>query len=457
MEEKGKKLGMLHISMLSIGAAIGTGIFMMLGPSIAHTGRSIVLVCAIDCVLMLLSVWYTLAFSSMFVLPGGTYDMRAMALPPVLSGVSAWFQVAGVFVLAGHSITITEFAAILWPQINEFKSLFAIIVLTVTYLCTIRGSRVLTIIQNLTVYALIGALALFLFFGIPQVDPATFFSNSDGDFWAGGTSGFIAGMSTLCFACSGTSAQAAMGPVTNRPKRNIPLASVVAVIVVAIVYCLMAYVASGVLPFEQIAGQNISATAQVIMPRWGFLVFTVGGGIFAVASTMLAVVAGSKYPIMRVAEDGWIPSAFLKTTKSGYPWVTYLVMYVVGIIPLVSGLDIESIVSNVMIPTMILNVFLNFYCVRLPKLYPEQWKKRGVRFPLPLWNIFSTVGGIVSIFIVCILFTNLNTRGVILCIGELLVLFALTFVSLKKKWVTPERLNTSKQAILEKSLSSDID
>ena len=452
MEEKGKKLGLLNLIGLCVGGGIGTGIFIMMGSGIAYGGRSIVLVCSIGCVYMLLAFWNSLAFGSMFVLPGGDYAARSMVFPPLLTGVSAWFQIASAFVLAGHSLAITQFVEQLWPQVSNFQMPFSVLVLTLGFVCTIRGSRMLTLIENLITVTLLVSLGMFIVFGVPQVDAASFFSNAAGGFWHGGIGGFFTALSVMSFACMGTSAMTSMGPVTKKPKRTIPLASILATLPVAVVYALMAYVASGILPYEQIAGQNISVTAQVIMPTGPYIFFVVGGGIFAVASTMLSVIATFRYPIQRVAEDGWIPSAFIKTTKCGYPWVMYLVLYIVSLIPLVTGLDIEGVVGNVMIPTMVLNAVINFYCIKLPKLYPEQWEKRGIRFPVWLWNILSVAGGVFALMIIYNLFISLDTNAAILCVSELVVVFVLSILSLKKKWVTPELLKERKEATIKKAI-----
>lgn len=453
--EKGKKLGLLNLMGLCIGSAIGTGIFIMMGSGIAYTGRSIVLVCGFGCVYMLLAFWYSLAFGSVFVLPGGDYDIRSVVFPPVLSGISAWFQIANGFVLAGHSLAIAQFAAMLWPQITEYESLFALAVMTVGFLCTIRGSKVLTVIQNIITGTLIIALILFLVYGIPQVSPASYFSNADGEFFHGGFAGFLTALSVMSFACMGTSAMTSMAPVTRNPKRTIPLGSLLATLVVAVIYALIGYVAAGILPYDQIANQNISVTARAIMPSGAYVFFVVGGGIFAVASTMLSVIASLRYPVQRVAEDGWIPSFFLKSTKGGYPWVMYIVLYLVSTIPLLTGLDIEGIVGNVMIPCMFFNAFINFYCLTIPKRYPQQWAKRGIQFPVWLWNIFSICGGVFAILVIYNLFISLDPKAAALCVGEVIVTCVLAVVSLKKKWVTPELLTQRKQSIIEKAIADE--
>lgn len=450
-----QKLGYLNHIGLGVGGAIGTGIFMMLGYGIAYTGRSIVLVCALGCFLMLLAFWYCGALGSMFVLKGGEYTARSMVFPPILSGVSAWAQIASSFVLAGHSLAITQFASMLVPGIAEHQSLFALFVLTLGFLCSIRGSKLLATVQNFIVVALVVALALFVFYGVPKVDLAAFFSNADGGFMVGGIGGFISALSVMSFACMGTSAAISLGTETRNPKRTIPLSSWIVTAIVGIIYAFMAYVAAGILPYEQIAGQNISVTAETIMPQTPYMFFVVGGGIFAISSTLLSCIAIFKNPILSVASDGWIPKVFLKTTKSGYPWVTFAVMYVVSAIPLLTGLDIEGVIGNVMIPTMIMNAFINFYCIKVPDMYPEQWEKRGVRYPRFLWNIFSVIGGTFAIVVIYNTFINMDTKAMTLCIAELAVMFGMSFLTLKKGWVSREKLAASKEAAIKEAIAEE--
>ena len=454
MEENGKKLGLLNHIGLGVGSAIGTGIFIMLGFGIAYTGRSITLVCLAGCFFMLLAFWNSAAFGTMFVLPGGDYGIRSMVFPPLLTGVSAWFQIASAFVLAGHSLAITSFAEMAWPQIKEFETVFALCVLCIGFLCTIRGSKLLTTIQNFVVVALVISLIIFLVYGIPKVNPAEFFSNADGEFMVGGFSGFISAISIMSFACMGTAGAVSMGTVTKNPKKTIPLASFIVTGIVGIVYFFMGYVASGILPYADVAGQNISVTAEVILPHSLFMFFVVGGGIFAISSTLLGVVAILRYPIMKVSEDGWIPKAFLKTTKGGYPYVLYSVLLVVSAIPIITGLDIEGVIGNVMVPTMLMNLYINFYCVKLPKLYPDQWEKRGIRFPVWLWNACSVIGGLFAVVVIYNTIKNLDGKALGLCIAEVVIAFVLAFVTLKTGKVDVNALEEKKQATIAEAMAA---
>lgn len=85
---------------------------------------------------------------------------------------------------------------------------------------------------------------------------------------------------------------------------------------------------------------------------------------------------------------------------------------------ILTGLDVEGIIGNVMVPTMIVNTYINFYCLKIPDLYPKQWEKRGVRYPRWLWNVFSIIGGAFAIVVIYNTFINMEPEAMIICVIE---------------------------------------
>nr|WP_298476361.1 amino acid permease [uncultured Oribacterium sp.] len=183
-----------------------------------------------------------------------------------------------------------------------------------------------------------------------------------------------------------------MAAVTKDPKKTIPIGIIIITVLLAIVYGLMAYVAAGVLPYGEIAGANLSVTAEAIFPTSLYLFFVVGGGIGAIASSMLGGLAMFRYPLLHIAEDGWLPAVFKKTTKSGYPYLSYLVFYVVGVIPILTGMKLDSAVSLVMIPSMLINLYVNLACLKLPTKYPMQWEKRSIKMSKGFYSLCCVLG-----------------------------------------------------------------
>ena len=330
-----KKIGLWNIVGLGVGGAVGSGIFVTLGSAIERTGRSILPITIICVFYMLLAYWYNLGMSGIFVINGGDYSMKGMLLPPLLTGYGGWTNVIWAFGFTGYALALTSYLGNLFPVVNDHSTLISAVVLTLFFLLSIRGNRIVTLFQNVATGLLVIALILFVVMGIPSVNAANFFNATfDGGFFHGGFGGMISAIAIMGWACQGTTmGPVGVVPITKNPKRTIPMGILVTCVVVSVVYGLMSYVASGVLPYEQIAGENLSVTAQAIMPHGLFAFFVIGGGICAIISSFLAVLAMIREPLSHIADDGWFPSAFRKKSSDGYPYFCFLLTYIVALVP----------------------------------------------------------------------------------------------------------------------------
>lgn len=455
--ESEKKIGLWNIVGLGLGGAIGTGIFVLLGSGIALSGRAIMPVVVVGCFFMLLAYWYQLAMPSIFVVKGGDYSMKAMFFGPVMAGFAACTVVLGAFALCSYAMALVDYAAIVFPIIGDYRTLAAFIVTTIFFLTTVKGSRFITILQNLVTIVLVVVLGLFIAFGVPKVDPSAFFANTESNpFFYGGLGGFLSAIAVMGWACQGTTmGPVSMGAVTKNPKKTIPQGIIIITILLSLIYGLMAYVAGGVLPLEEIAGQNISVTAEAIFPRSIYLFFVIGGGIGAIASSYLGTLCMYRYPLLRIAEDGWLPSVFKKQTKSGYPYVIYILFYLISIFPLLTGMSLDAVVSLVMIPTMMMNIYMNLSCLKIPTKYPEQWEKRSIRMPKWFWYVCCVLGTICAGCVAFNLFIGLRVSDAVVCVGLCLILLSVSIIRLKQGAVKKETLLANKEAIIREAITAD--
>ncbi len=454
MEENGKKLGLWNIVGLGLGGAIGTGIFVLLGYGIAYTGRSISLVVAIGCFFMLLAYWYNLAMPSMFVMKGGDYSMKVMLFNPFMSGVSAMMTLVNGLAMSSYAVAIAQYLAIAIPALQNYQSLVAFIAMTLFFLSTIKGSRFITILENIVTIVLVVALALFVGFGLPKVDFANTFSSADGGYFHGGFTGFVSALAVMGWACQGTTmAPVSMAAVTKKPKKTIPVGIIVITVLLAVIYGAMGIVAGGVLPYEQAAGQNISVTAEAIFPKAIYLFFVVGGGIGAIASSLLGGLGMFRYPLLQVANDGWLPSIFKKTDKTGYPYVIYILFYIISVFPIVTGVSLDAIVSQVMIPTMLINIYMNLGCLTLPKKYPDQWAKRSIKMPLWFYDVCCVLGAFCAGVVAFNLFKDLTAKDAIVTLIIVAVMCVLSIIRLAQGAVKADDLKAKKAEIVAQAIA----
>ncbi|UTC61408.1 APC family permease [Treponema sp. OMZ 792] len=448
-----RNLNLFNIFSLGFGGAVGSGIFVLTGLGIAATGKSILVSIMAGCIFMLLAYFYNVLLSSMFMFEGGDYSQKALVFNPFFTGVNGYITFINGFSVAMYGLAMVNYAGIVLPQIIPYTKLIAIIIITLFFAATIRGSKFISTINNIMTVVLIAAIVFYIVFGIPKVKPGYF---SDPNFFTDGFKGVIAGIAIMGWACQGTT----MGPVsvsavTMKPKKNIPYGIFLVTIAIAIVYGLMGYVSAGVLPISEVAGQNLSLVAAEIFPRSIFILFIMGGAVFAIATSMITGIIMVRYPILKVAQAGWLPKFFTKTTKTGYPWAVYGIYYILSILPVLLGLKLDAIVSLVMIPAMLTNLYTNIKCIKVIRDYPEQWKKSVLHMPRIIMDIICILSALCAAIVCYNLFMMLSTKEKLFMIGIMVIISILSIYNLKAGNVKIEELEANKKQIIEDALLAE--
>lgn len=455
MGKKTNQLGLWNVVGLGVGGAVGSGIFVTLGGAIARTGRSILPITVICVFYMLLAYWYNLGMSGIFEVKGGDYSMKGMLLPPILTGYGGWTNIIWAFGFTGYSLALTDYLSELWPVLASNRTITSAIILTMFFLLSIKGNRIVTIFQNIATFLLIGALVVFIVLGIPQVNASNFFDMSyDGGFVQNGFGGIMSAIAIMGWACQGTT----MGPVgvtsiTKNPKRTIPMGIIITCIIVSIVYGLMSYVATGILPYEQVAGQNISIVAREFLSGGLFTYFVIGGGICAIISSFLSVLAMIRDPLSNMVEDGWLPNSFKKKSEDGYPYYIFLIVYVVALIPILTGMSVSNAISMLMIPTMLINAYLNIACATIPDRYPESFARRSIKISVGAYKFLSILGGICALIVAFTLFKDLTAQDAVVAAAVVIIPLIFSGIALKNGSVDKNELEKNKLQIINDALN----
>ncbi len=203
MEEK-KKIGILELTGYSVGNCIGTGIFVSMGVGIGFTGRSIPLALIIACVVVLFAYAFRPLMAGMFVLPGGKYSQQALLQPELLVGVSAVSNVLSGLAFAMFSIALVEYAEAVFPAIGVYSQLIATLIVSIFFLTTMFGAKVMGIFNVIMVAILMVSLSVFVVFGLPNVQAGAFAITTEG-YFSGGVIGFVMAVACMSFSCQGAS------------------------------------------------------------------------------------------------------------------------------------------------------------------------------------------------------------------------------------------------------------
>lgn len=334
-----KVLGFWDLMGIGIGQIIGSGIMVLTGITIALTGAGTPFAFILAAVLVICPNMVLAVLGSAVPATGGMYTYVRDYIGKKTGFFYLALLVAGQLVLAMFAITFATYAGDLFPGVNTTVVAFGI--LTLCYIMNIMGVEMAAKLQNILVIVLVAAMALFIVFGMPKVDWSAFAGMDK--IMPNGFISFLTGASLLTFATGGAEFLSELGGEMKNPGRDLPRAMIGSTLLVAVIYAFIGIVAAGVLPIDEVAGQSLSLVAKAIFPKPLYLFFIVGGGMFAVASTLNATFTWCTKGLLIASEEGWLPKQAAYISKRGTPVVLLTIFYIVGAIPILTGLDIEVI------------------------------------------------------------------------------------------------------------------
>nr|WP_124058982.1 APC family permease [Vaginisenegalia massiliensis] len=440
-------LNLFDVFSLGFGGAVGAGIFVLTGLAIQATGRSVILAVVCAVIFMVLANFFSILLASMFKLTGGDYSQKALLFNPLMTGLTGYLNFIFACSIAMYAIAIVQYGSMIFPQIKVYDKWIEIAIISFFFLTTIRGSKFMSQVNNVMTIILMGALGLFICFGLPEIDYSHYFTNEP--FFKHGFTGFISAVALMSFACQGiTQGPISVATVTRDSLRTIPKAMGLVALALAFFYGFITLVASGVLPTHDVAGKNLSLVAQAIFPHWVFVAFVLAGAVFAIATSLMSMITMVRYPILKVAQDGWLPGVFSKTTQEGYPYVIYGVYYLIAICPILFNLSLDVLVSAIMIPLMLMNVYLNIACLKMIKDYPRRWQQSILHMPKPCIYLISALATAASAVVCYQLFVGLTSFQKILMVVVSLALYIFAYVRIKAGHVDLSKLEAERQEIL---------
>lgn len=411
MENTKNKLKLFDLISIGVGSVVGAGIFSMLCTGMSMTGKSIAIAVVCAMVVTILQQIRSIFMSSMFALDGGMYSQQALILPPVFTGITVICFVFSNFSFSVFGISIAQYLTQLIPALAPFQRILSVLILTAFFLVTIKGTGFLAKIQNIMAICMYLALAIFIIFGLIRGNSAAVADSTP--YFAAGPMGFLMAVAIMSFTCNGATNIINLSADSKNPKRDIPLSVLLTAGICCLIYFLLGFVSSNVVTFEEASGATLGTIAQKVLPGGLYIFFVVGGAIFALSTSLLGGIAAISAPIVAGAEDGWLPKALTKRTNSGYPYVVMLIMYLIAVVPAMFNFTLDTLVSFILVPGMIVNVITICMSFKLPKRYAEAWKTCSLRCPYWLYCVLLVLSMAASLVTAVFSMLGLDLKGII--------------------------------------------
>lgn len=442
MSESQGKLKLFDLVSIGVGSIIGAGIFSMLMMGLSMTGRSIAVALAFAMLVVFLQSIKSLFLSSMFALEGGAYAQQALVLPPIFTGTTAIIYVISNASMSVFGISIAQYLSQLIPALAPFQTVLGILIVTLAFLLTYKGAGALAKVQNLMAVCMYAALALFVIFGLMQGGTAEAMATP---YFAGGPLGFLMATAIMSFACNGGVNVVNLAGSAENPRRNIPLAFLLAELIATVIYFFLGHVAGRVVPMTEAATSTMGTVAQQVMPHGVYVFFVVGGAIFALATSLLGGLASMSAPIVAGAEDGWLPAVLARRSKNGSPYAALLLMYAITVIPVIGNFSLDTIVSFILVPGAFVNVASLILSFRIPQRFPKEWNNCSLKCPYWFYCLLIVLSMVASLITAIFSMMSQTMAGIIGNIGMTIFLFAYSYLRLKSGKVELKSIQAATQ------------
>jgi amino acid transporter len=291
-----------EIVAFSINDVIGSGVYLLPAAAAAILGWVSVGAVVLAGFAVLLLVLCFAEAATHFDGPGSAYLYTREAFGEFVGFEVGWMTwLARVSSVASLSVGFARALGYLWPAANEGTGRTLSIVLPLLGLTAINVIGVKSGVRTAVFLAITKTLPLLIFVlsGLFFVDWSL--ATSVAPKPDAGTLGDA--VLLLLFAYAGFENTAAPAGEFRNPRRDVPFALIVQVVIVTLIYSGVQWVALGTLPGVADSATPLADAAARFLGGWGGLLMTVGGVISILGTNSNTVLSGPRY-LYALAQEG---------------------------------------------------------------------------------------------------------------------------------------------------------
>ncbi|MGR8011680.1 amino acid permease [Streptomyces hypolithicus] len=335
-----RSLTMWQLTTISIGATLGTGIFVILGEATPKAGPAVAIAFVLAGLTALFSALSYAELAGTVPVSGSSYSYSYATMGEIVAWLCGWCLVLeyGVSVsavavgwgqylneLLEGTIGLTIPEAVSAP-LGEggFINLPALVVVLLAMVFLLRGARESARLNAIMVIVKIVTLVLFCVIGFMGIKAGNYAPLAPL-----GVTGVMAASATLFFSYIGFDAASTAGEEAKNPKRDLPRAIMLSLLIVTVLYCLVALVAVGAMPWQEFEGTE-AALSKIMTDVsghsfWG--VVLAAGAVVSIASVVFAVLYGQTRILFAMSRDGLMPKVFAKVdARTGTPRANVMIV-----------------------------------------------------------------------------------------------------------------------------------
>ncbi|WP_254820865.1 amino acid permease [Haloglomus halophilum] len=389
-----RDLGLYATITISIGAMIGSGIFVLPGLAAKKTGPSVIFAYLLAGLIVLPAALSKSEMATAMPEAGGTYLYIDRAMGPLLgtiAGIGAWFSL--VFKSAFALVGLGAYVLVLVSVPSSYLVLLSLGLGVLLVVVNVVGVKQSGRLQAFVVSLVFLSLAAFVLSGMTNVVNANF-----RPFTTHGNGGILAATGFVFVSYAGVTKIASVAEEVEDPGRNIPIAMIGSVLLMMAVYTLTVFVVVGVSPPAELMSNDMltpmALAARQFAGRWGELAVAAVAVLALTSMANAGLLSSSRFPFA-MSRDQLAPER-LKEVHPRFktPMISVLLTggLLLGLIAFFPVRDLAKLASAFKI---LIFTFINVALIAFRESSLEDYSPEFTSPAYPWVQLFGIVGGVV--------------------------------------------------------------
>ena len=378
--QNNQKMNFWSIVLLTINSIIGTGIFLSPGAVAKLVGsKAAMIYLAAAAFAAVLAVTFAAA-SKYVVKSGAAYAYSKAAFGDEVSSYVGITRVVSASIAWGVMATgvVKTTLSIFGKDSSDMKTVTIgfITLMLILLIINLIGTKLLTLISNISTIGKVGALTITIIAGIcilifsggSHIEEMNLLKDADGNnlIPTFTTSVFVTALIGAFYAFTGFESVASGSADMEEPEKNLPRAIPLAIVIIACIYFGIVFVSMYIDPVAMVTSKEPVVLASIFKNQLLQKIIIIGA-----LMSMFGINVAASFHTPRVfeamANEKQIPEFFAKRTKGGLPLTSFLLTAIIAVvIPLVfnynmSGIIIISSISRfiqfVIVPLAVISFF----------------------------------------------------------------------------------------------------
>ncbi len=387
-KELERDLGLYAVITISVGAMVGSGIFILPALAIPLTGPSVVLAYLLAGVLVLPAALSKSEMATAMPESGGTYLYIDRAMGPMMgtiAGLGTWFSLSfkGALALIGGAPYIVLLLGI---PVKPLALAIGALLIVVNIVGVKQSGNLQTVIVTTMIAALVG----FIYFGATNIETPRLTP-----FVTEGGGGLLAATGLVFVSYAGVTKIASVAEEIEDPSRNIPLGMLGSLGFTTVLYVLIVFVMVGVVDPSQVAGSDtpMAVAAEGFLGSAGIIIIVLAAVLALVSTANAGILSASRYPLA-MARDRLMPDSLADVHERFRTPVLAITVTGGSILLMVAFVPIFEIAKLASAFQILVFVFINIALIAFREGASEMYEP-DFRSPLYPWmQIFGIVAGI---------------------------------------------------------------